>query len=215
MQRPGALRCGRSLGVRHEQRLGVLQHLPFRRGRAPRAPRSHVAWAQDPAFNRLKVGFLSAPSHHLGVLVCRRCILLQGACGHCHVEPASSGPQDVDQALVTLPGAVRARYHLQAGVDHIFLKSEDSPETSATLQQLGAQERAKVTSWAAGPGHGRPADDYSALQVRQMAMMARARDAAVEMGLEWPGTIDFIVGPRSKLPGRCASHLGATSWPNC
>lgn len=55
---------------------------------------------------------------------------------------------------MTLPGALRARYHLQAGVDHIFLKSEDSPETSATLQQLGAQERAKVTSWAAGPGRG-------------------------------------------------------------
>ena len=63
-----------------------------------------------------------------------------------HLEPASARAPDLDQAFAApLSGPCSGRYHLHAGVDHIFLKSEDSPEFEALLQQLGAQ-RAQVAA---------------------------------------------------------------------
>lgn len=40
------------------------------------------------------------------------------------------------------------RYHLHyAGVEHIFIKSEDSPETAELIRQLPTEDQAKVTLW--------------------------------------------------------------------
>lgn len=87
------------------------------------------------------------------------------------------------------------RYHLGfAGVDHVFMSIEDSPELNSTLHELPSSLREKVTSWWSSPSangpDARPKDDYSTLQARQMAVMERAREMSVQMGISWLFHVD-------------------------
>lgn len=80
-------------------------------------------------------------------------------------------------------------YHLDyAGVDHIFMQLEDTPEFSAIYKALSPEKQARVTSWdgsqKAGKD-GRPFDDYKTLQDRQLVVMTHARMEAAKMGIDW------------------------------
>lgn len=121
----------------------------------------------------------------------------------CWCAVTGQRPQSARAAIVTLsrhPPDLKnwLRYHLRhAGVDHIFVKSEDSPETAKTIRQLSAEEQAKVTHWESNmasllgvSADSRPPDDYTDLQARQVAMMAKAKQACDEMGIDWLIHID-------------------------
>lgn len=80
-------------------------------------------------------------------------------------------------------------YHLDyAGVDHVFMQLEDTPEFTALYNALPPEKQARVTHWSgdqkAGKD-GRPFDDYKTLQARQLVVMAHAKDEAAKMGIDW------------------------------
>jgi len=134
------------------------------------------AFQQDPAFNRRKECWCAAPE-----------------------QPS----QTANAAIVTLSRhppdlTTWIRYHLHhAGVQHIFIQSEDSPATVEMIQQLPTEDQYKVTLWEAATSllgvpsaDSRPQDDYTTLQARQTAVMARAKQACEEMHIDWLIHID-------------------------
>eukprot|EP00439_Symbiodinium_sp_Y106_P071909 s699_g13.t1 len=150
------------------------------------------SFGEDPAFNRMKECWCAAP--------------------------ASENPQPARVAIVMLsrhPPDLNTwiRYHLHhEGVEHIFVRAEDSPQISESVQQLSAQDQAKVTLWATpspsllglSSTDSRPVDDYTTLQARQTAAMARARDACSQMGIDWLIHIDddeLLYSPQSRKIG--------------
>mmetsp|Transcript_7722 Transcript_7722/g.18545 ORF Transcript_7722/g.18545 Transcript_7722/m.18545 type:complete len:410 (+) Transcript_7722:33-1262(+) len=88
------------------------------------------------------------------------------------------------------------RYHLHhAGVEHIFIKAEDSPQVAELVRQLPAADQEKVSVWESSAASllgvdSRPPDDYTTLQARQTAVMARAKSACEEKGIDWLIHID-------------------------
>jgi len=85
-------------------------------------------------------------------------------------------------------------YHIgYMSVDHVFLQVEDSPLFNQTWSSLSPSLRSHITVWRT-PGRSdsdpRPLDDYETLQRRQLSAMARARDAAVALGIAWLIHID-------------------------
>eukprot|EP00930_Biecheleria_cincta_P026581 TRINITY_DN18719_c0_g3_i1.p1 TRINITY_DN18719_c0_g3~~TRINITY_DN18719_c0_g3_i1.p1 ORF type:complete len:536 (+),score=100.75 TRINITY_DN18719_c0_g3_i1:29-1609(+) len=95
------------------------------------------------------------------------------------------------------------RYHVGfLGVEHVFIKAEDSPDMQDTVRQMGPAVQKKVSLWTSeseahssllGISSGvdtRPTDDYTTLQDRQVAAMAKAKAACEEMGIDWLIHID-------------------------
>lgn len=91
------------------------------------------------------------------------------------------------------------RYHVgYLGVEHVFIKAEDSPDMQETVEQMGPAVKNKVTLWSSASSlldvHSavdtRPADDYTTLQARQVAAMAKAKAACEEKGIDWLIHID-------------------------
>jgi len=167
------------------------------------------SFGEDPAFNRMKECWCAAP--------------------------ASENPQPARVAIVMLsrhPPDLNTwiRYHLHhEGVEHIFVRAEDSPQISESVQQLSAQDQAKVTLWATpspsllglSSTDSRPVDDYTTLQARQTAAMARARDACSQMGIDWLIHIDddeLLYSPQSRKIGdllaAVPSNLAQAYLPN-
>eukprot|EP00441_Pelagodinium_beii_P024288 CAMPEP_0197655746 /NCGR_PEP_ID=MMETSP1338-20131121/39643_1 /TAXON_ID=43686 ORGANISM="Pelagodinium beii, Strain RCC1491" /NCGR_SAMPLE_ID=MMETSP1338 /ASSEMBLY_ACC=CAM_ASM_000754 /LENGTH=476 /DNA_ID=CAMNT_0043231457 /DNA_START=70 /DNA_END=1501 /DNA_ORIENTATION=+ len=120
-------------------------------------------------------------------------------------DARSSRPKKAKVAVVMLsrhPPDLKTwiRYHTgHVGVDHIFIKLEDSPGVSAIFEQLPEEERKKVTLLDSKPapasliGMGadtRPEDDYTSLQGRQMVAMASAKSSSAAMGIDWLIHID-------------------------
>jgi len=123
----------------------------------------------------------------------------------CWCAAATLPPKAAKVAIVMLsrhPPDLKTwiKYHAShIGVDHIFIKLEDSPGVSAILEQLSEEERTKVTLLGAsnqaasliGMGEDtRPEDDYTSLQARQMVAMASAKRSSEAMGIDWLIHID-------------------------
>mmetsp|Transcript_40451 Transcript_40451/g.72452 ORF Transcript_40451/g.72452 Transcript_40451/m.72452 type:complete len:419 (+) Transcript_40451:44-1300(+) len=154
-------------------------------------------FGEDPAYNRLKECWCGAQAQEQAQRVA--------------IVMLSRHPPELTTWL---------RYHLHdAGADHIFITAEDSPQMSSIVRQLPAEDQAKVTLWGApGPSllgvsseDSRPVDDYTTLQARQTAAMARARDACKEMGIDWLVHIDddeLLYSPQKRKVG---DLLGAVS----
>jgi len=85
-------------------------------------------------------------------------------------------------------------YHLgYMGIEHVFMQVEDTPEFNSTWQALHPSRQRQVTVWRAPSVSGpdkRPADDYETLQHRQTKAMRLAKEASVNMGIQWLVHID-------------------------
>eukprot|EP00440_Ansanella_granifera_P066877 gb/GFBE01072526.1/.p1 GENE.gb/GFBE01072526.1/~~gb/GFBE01072526.1/.p1 ORF type:complete len:516 (+),score=123.90 gb/GFBE01072526.1/:1-1548(+) len=145
-------------------------------------PCTATSFGEDPSYNRVKECWCARASNH-AVKAAKVAIVM-----------LSRHPPDLNAWL---------RYHLgHAGVEHVFIKAEDSPDVATTLQQLPQDFQAKVTLWdeshsaasviglIAEDKDNRPQDDYSTLQDRQMTAMARAKEECVRMGIDWLIHID-------------------------
>lgn len=135
---------------------------------------------EDPAFNRRKECWCAVGQSGQTA---------RASAGSAAIVTLSRHPPDLNTWI---------RYHLHyAGVEHIFIKSEDSPETAELIRQLPTEDQAKVTLWESGASllgvsssDSRPQDDYTTLQARQTAVMARAKQACEEMHIDWLIHID-------------------------
>lgn len=84
-------------------------------------------------------------------------------------------------------------YHLDyMGVKHVFMDVEDTPLFDEAWQSLSEANKKRVTirKAVASTGSGRPWDDYTTLQARQLAAMRRAKEACKDLGIEWLLHID-------------------------
>lgn len=83
------------------------------------------------------------------------------------------------------------KYHLvHVGVKHIFIKSEASlPQLSDADASLGGRLRSRVTIHE-GTVLGRPKDDYTTLQHRQLDFINFTQEACREKGIDWLIHID-------------------------
>lgn len=120
------------------------------------------------------------------------------------------------------------KYHLEyAGVDHIFLQIEDTPDIQAFLNSLSAKSRERLTFWSdaeesvktEGSGDSdkgqRPKDDYTTLQARQIATMSRARVMASKLGIDWLVHIDddeLLYSPTKRPVGQVLAGIPAVYW---
>jgi hypothetical protein len=116
------------------------------------------------------------------------------------------------------------KYHLDyAGVDHVFLQVEDTPEFQKLFDTLSPSRRSRITMWSsvdeavktstANDGGKRPQDDYSSLQARQIATMSRARKLAAKKGIDWLVHIDddeLLYVPTHRKVGEVLAALPKT-----
>jgi len=87
------------------------------------------------------------------------------------------------------------QYHLDyMGVKHVFMDVEDTPHFDDAWKTLSKKDQDRVTVWRApkskDDADGRPTDDYTTLQARQLAAMTQAKAASKSMGIEWLLHID-------------------------
>lgn len=125
----------------------------------------------------------------------------------CWCEQTSKTARPIAKVAIVLVSrkppdlATWVKYHLDyAGVDHIFLQIEDTPEFKSLYEALSPSRRSRITMWSSAEEAAttssandvgkRPQDDYSTLQARQVATMSRARKIAQETGIDWLVHID-------------------------
>jgi len=119
--------------------------------------------------------------------------------------------------------ATWVKYHLDyAGVDHVFLQVEDTPEFQKLYDALSPSRRSRITMWtsaqeaattsSSNDAGKRPQDDYSTLQARQVATMTRARKLASQQGIDWLVHIDddeLLYVPTRRKVGEILAALPA------
>eukprot|EP00931_Biecheleriopsis_adriatica_P074239 TRINITY_DN48343_c0_g1_i1.p1 TRINITY_DN48343_c0_g1~~TRINITY_DN48343_c0_g1_i1.p1 ORF type:complete len:498 (+),score=103.80 TRINITY_DN48343_c0_g1_i1:91-1584(+) len=114
------------------------------------------------------------------------------------------------------------RYHLHhVGVQHVFIKAEESPTIEEAMSQLSSDDRSRVTLWKLEAidslqadlltAHdSRPQDDYTTLQSRQMTTMARAKEESEKMGIDWLIHIDddeLLYAPQHRKIGDLLANM--------
>jgi len=148
----------------------------------------------------------------------------------CWCEQAPKTPRPIAKVAVVLVSRrppdleTWVKYHLDyAGVDHVFLQIEDTPEFQKLYDALSPARRSRITMWSekdeavttstANDGGKRPQDDYSTLQARQIATMSRARDLAEKEGIDWLVHIDddeLLYVPTHRKVGEVLAALPQT-----
>lgn len=125
-----------------------------------------------------------------------------GRSKECYCQEASTQSQTKlpGVAVVMLsrePADVKTwlQYHLHhAGVNHVFMTVEDTPQFQKTWGTVPKPDRDRVTlklpSLDSHSGDRRPWNNYTTLQTRQREAMADAKRASKEMGIEWLFHID-------------------------
>lgn len=113
-------------------------------------------------------------------------------------EDAASSARVAVVLLTRRPPDLRSwlLYHLDyMGVERVFVSVEDTPSFDAALSSLSEAHRQRVTVWhseiAEAVGQdARPLNDYESLQARQVQAMERAKEASMELGIDWLIHID-------------------------
>lgn len=148
----------------------------------------------------------------------------------CWCEQTPKKPQPMAKVAIVLVSrkppdlSTWVKYHLDyAGVDHVFLQVEDTPEFQKLFDTLSPSRRSRITMWSsvdeavktstANDGGKRPQDDYSSLQARQIATMSRARKLAAKKGIDWLVHIDddeLLYVPTHRKVGEVLAALPKT-----